>query len=227
MSKKSPNIDLIVAKYKEDTSWCQKFGENCKILIYDKGNPSTALSLPNIPRFPRNEFRGSFHAKTPTGRESHTYLYHILKNYPHFADFNFFCQGRVEDHIPLFEDIFNYLITVESRPCFLHLGKAELCDVFGGPYHRGLPLSRVYQRLFKGPVPENFLFHLSATFWVSKESILSRPKRFYEEMMQIIYEEPLSGYVFERFWEYVLHAPYLESQTWNNNPKRNSWNLDL
>lgn len=227
MKHQSRRIDLIVAKYKEDTSWCHTFEKNCALWIYDKKDPHAKLSLPNIPKFSCPKFRGAFHAKTPTGRESHTYLYHILKHYPNFADFNLFCQGKVEDHVPLFNDVLDYLFALKEPPHFLHFGKPELNDATGATHHRGLPIDRIYRRLFKGDVPQQFLFQLSATFWVSRESILSRPKRFYEEMMQIVYDEPLSGYVFERLWGYVLHSPYLKCQNWQTDVDKSSWSLDL
>lgn len=221
------SIDLVIAKYKEDTSWSDKFSPFCRIIIYDKGKQGVQGSLPNIPSFPWQSFKGSFHAKTPTGRESHTYLYHILKNYPHFSDFLFFCQGRIDDHVPLFGDCCDYLIKTRSPPHFLHLGKPDFSDITGARIHRGLPIERVYRRLFKNEPPENFTFQLNSTFWVSQEAILSRPKRFYEEMMQIVYDEPLSGYIFERLWGFVFNSPELEHQNWDYLPKKELWNLDL
>lgn len=221
------DIDLIVAKYSEDTSWCRGFENRCRIWIYDKKDKSAPLHLPNIPVFERSSFKGAYHAKTPTGRESHTYLYHILKNYPNFAPFNIFCQGRMHDHMPLFEDGLRYLIENKNPPSFFHFGKPEISNKSGAIHHVGLPINRVYERLFKSPVPDYFFYQLSAAFWVSRKSLLSRSKRFYEEMMQIVYEEPLSGYVFERLWGYVLHAPYLESQSWNHPVESCKWNLDL
>jgi hypothetical protein len=222
-----PCVDLIVAKYSEDTSWCQRFEKRCRLWIYDKKNKNAPLHLPNIPLFDRLAFAGAYHAKTPTGRESHTYLYHILKNYPDFAPYNIFCQGKMQDHMPFFEDGLNYLMTLEHPPEFLHFGKPQLSDFGGGIHQRGLPIERVYKRLFQGPVPEFLLYQLSASFWVSRKALLSRPKRFYEEMMQIVYEEPLSGYIFERLWGFVLHAPQLTSQTWNHNVEKSAWNLKL
>jgi Protein of unknown function (DUF3431) len=73
-------VEIVIAKYKEDVSWTQRLTQH--YTIYDKSNDPIFYSyrLPNI------------------GREPHTYLYHIIKNYDNLADITVFLQGDPVDH---------------------------------------------------------------------------------------------------------------------------------
>jgi len=63
--------EIVVARYNENLSWLKKLPKDIIITVYNKGNDDInipSIKLPNI------------------GRESHTYLYHIIKNYNNLAD---------------------------------------------------------------------------------------------------------------------------------------------
>jgi hypothetical protein len=77
-------VDVVIAHYNESLDWLSSCADIT--WVYSKGerpeDPSiyrTAKTLPNI------------------GRESHTYLYHIVKNYNHLADVTLFLQGNIHD----------------------------------------------------------------------------------------------------------------------------------
>ena len=72
------NISIVVANFEEDISWLN-FYSNISI-IYSKS------------RFNNRKFRNIIHLPN-TGRESHTYLYHIVKNYHNLSDITVFTQG--------------------------------------------------------------------------------------------------------------------------------------
>src|SRR5436309_1165794 len=84
---------IIVARYKENLRWLKQI-ENIPHIVYDKHSKHAPHHLPNIPTFHVHRFEGIKYAKTPTGRESHTYLYHIIKNYENLPDVNIFLQGN-------------------------------------------------------------------------------------------------------------------------------------
>ena len=75
---------IIVSRYDEDINWLEEY-KDFNIYIYNKGaNIETkltnkVLSLPNV------------------GRESHTWIYHIVENYNDLDAVNIFLQGRVDD----------------------------------------------------------------------------------------------------------------------------------
>lgn len=79
-------VELVIARYNEDISWLSKV-KNMKITIYNKGEDNinkSSIKLPNI------------------GRESHTYLTHIIDNYDNLSDITIFSQGDPFFHSPDF-----------------------------------------------------------------------------------------------------------------------------
>ena len=88
--------EIIIARYNEDLSWLKKIPKDIKITIYNKGLDDIEqmktlnydiIKLPNV------------------GRESHTYLYHIINNYDNLAHKTIFCQGDSIFHSPGFLDL--------------------------------------------------------------------------------------------------------------------------
>jgi hypothetical protein len=82
------SIELVIARYNEDILWLNKV-KNKIITVYNKGEDNInkkfkAIPLPNI------------------GRESHTYLTHIINNYDNLADLTIFSQGDPFFHSPDF-----------------------------------------------------------------------------------------------------------------------------
>jgi hypothetical protein len=89
-------VDLVIARYNENLNWVaettkdlEKLGHTVRVFIYNKGDVLAHLKnifLPNV------------------GRESHTYLYHIVNNYEEYSDSTrehkhiVFLQGDFIDH---------------------------------------------------------------------------------------------------------------------------------
>ena len=80
-------FEVVIARYNENLDWVNKEFPNEKITIYNKGKDDITL-LPNwtITKLPN------------IGRETHTYLYHIINNYNNLADRTLFLQGHPFDH---------------------------------------------------------------------------------------------------------------------------------
>ena len=86
--------EIVVARYNENLDWLKKIkkSKDIKITVYNKGKDDIDvpfIPLPNI------------------GRESHTYLYHIINNYDNLADQTIFCQGDPIFHSPDFINLIN------------------------------------------------------------------------------------------------------------------------
>lgn len=81
------NIDLVVARYNEDVNWLKKVPKNINIILYNKG---------------KDDIQFKFIKLDNIGRESHTYLYHIINNYDKLADKTIFTQGDPFSHNPDF-----------------------------------------------------------------------------------------------------------------------------
>ena len=75
---------LIIARYNEDLEWLKKY-KDFKITVYNKGE-----SLSD------NKFFKVINLENK-GRESHTWLYHIVNNYYNLNEINIFLQGKIDD----------------------------------------------------------------------------------------------------------------------------------
>ena len=75
---------LIISRFNEDLDWLNNH-KSFKIIIYNKGEKLNNQNFNNI-----------FNIKN-VGRESQTFLYHIVKNYKKLDEVNIFLQGRIDD----------------------------------------------------------------------------------------------------------------------------------
>merc|ERR1719463_1003814 len=71
-------VEVVLAHYEEDLSWIKAYeGSGATFTVYSKSQnpPEIATALPNV------------------GRESQTYLHHIVNNYDDLADWTVFSQA--------------------------------------------------------------------------------------------------------------------------------------
>jgi hypothetical protein len=81
------NIEIVVSRYNEDLQWLKNKKFRYPTTIYNKGNNenfykpkgSKVVKLQNV------------------GRESHSYLYHIINNYNHLPHLTIFLPGSADD----------------------------------------------------------------------------------------------------------------------------------
>lgn len=87
------SIEIVIARYKENLDWVFKIPEEYKIIIYNKGGNSEELNylLKNNKNIIIRELEN-------IGRESHTYLTHIINNYKNLSDKIIFTQGNPIEH---------------------------------------------------------------------------------------------------------------------------------
>jgi len=84
-------VEFVVARYKEDLSWVREFAENeVSIKVYDKGGGDS-------PAYYTDE-QNNRHPLPTThlenmGRETDTYLRHIIDNYENLSAYTVFLQG--------------------------------------------------------------------------------------------------------------------------------------
>lgn len=187
-----PSIQILVARYKEDVEWTKPLQN---VIIYNKGEPLGEpyheVFLPNV------------------GREGHTYYQFICDHYDTLMDYTIFVQGHPFDHSPyLIEHIERNLGLGWSNADFECLSyKQFYCNLSGCFYHPGIPLIDTYERIFGERKTEmGFDFGAGAHFMVSKNSILKRPKSFYENIVKILEYDvnPIEGFVVERFHKLIF-----------------------
>lgn len=177
---------LVVSKYKENTHWTKKY-ENVR--VYDKFNDK---DLSNI------------------GREAHTYLTYILNNYENLPSNVYFSQGWIQDHTD--ESIFKTgkysCALIESYTDNGHIKQ------YNGKYtfpKEKLDIKSWFHKYVDDSVDLEKPIHIwwNAIFPLKREYILSRPKEYYQMLLDLIPKNgnnPEIGHYFERSWYYIFNC---------------------
>jgi len=187
--------DLIVAVYKENLNWL-KSRENPFETIYAYG------------KFHREDYK--FVEYLPNiGRESHTYIWHILKNYEKIeSDYLMFLQGMPLAHIQAKIDSIGYSI-FNNKYNLIHLfyplGNCVLCDGRSQPFSpEDCKLYLFWDELFGYDMPENFIANHGAQMIVHKSLILNRSKKFWEKALELHYSYDIAPWAFEILWNNIF-----------------------
>lgn len=191
--------EVVIACYEEDLSWTYEVPTSADVHVYLKGKQYTGII--------KNEFAVT--RLENIGRESHTFLTHIINKYHDLADETFFLQGNPFDHIN--RGVLGQMLSTEFESGYLIGNDVLTCDWDGYPNHLALPIIDVYKRLFGGQSPpEEITFCAGGQFAVKKDEIQSHPKGFYLYARDLLFEgeydycNPTKGFVFERIWRYIF-----------------------
>lgn len=92
------NVGIVIARYKEDLSWTRYLCNKYKVFIYNKGADDIEISNAEIIKLPN------------VGRESHTYLTHIINNYDSDIKQTIFLQGNPFPHSPFILELLSIKI---------------------------------------------------------------------------------------------------------------------
>ena len=212
MNKIKKKFEIVVARYNENIEWLNSYKEIT--IIYNKGLPlKTNMQCIQLPNY---------------GRESHTYLYHIIQNYDKLKEYTIFFQGAIQDHKPLrIEEYFqendfngylrNYPIEQIQKPLH-HFGKWK--NEYQNGSIKKSPITCYewltdliqFDKEYK-EIPTVW----GAIFSVSRNIILKKPKIFYEHLLRFIdyHSNPEEGHFFERSWYTIFHTPHIEKKIIN------------
>ena len=205
---------LVVARYNEDIQWLLPFKDI--VYLYNKGNnihPSLdsfkTIALPNV------------------GRESHTYLTHIVDNYDNLAEHVLFFQAHIDDHKRLpFNEYFGESSFVGKKVDLEIQSLQKRIPHFG----KWKEMIRNGNMKLSEHTPYDFIKYLlginipdnikatkivwSALFSVSREVIHQKPLYFYQNALRYIshHVNPEEGHFFERCWYSMFHFPMLEKK---------------
>lgn len=191
-------LEIVIAHYNEPLDWLNPLAE-LPIRLYYKGDlprfsalNTRLVPLPNI------------------GRETHTYLHHIVSRYDELPDVTVFAQGNPFDHAPQFVERVLQL-NKGSLPLegYLPLSdKRRSNDGAGRPHHKEtIPLKDTYEEIFERPAPPRFVFSPGAIMAVSREVIQQQPRTFYERLLAMVSDEARTerlGFCFERLWPHIF-----------------------
>lgn len=193
-----PSTRLVVARYTEPLDWLPDI--RCSVTVYNKdsdmpsGVERVVIPLPNL------------------GRESHTYLHHIVHNYNCLDDHTVFAQGRPFDHCRFFVNQVNQFAAA-PQPGFHDFADRVLDDYStcaACKHHSWIPMAQTYEALFGQPAPDTAVcFGAGAQFAVSRDLIRAHPVEFYERALAISSldtpEHPThAAHAFERLWRVIF-----------------------
>jgi len=200
---------IVIALYNENIEWINKLN-NFDIYIYhkNKGIPKEIEKLVNSNKI--------YYEEIPNvGRESHTYIYHIIKNYKNLPNKIFFTQAEPFDHI----DKYNEKASVDF---FIN----KLNDFFDNDFdfkgygkkhyiwktgigNKTETMQKLYSNLINGELQDHY-FNNGGIFGVKKEIILNRSLNFYNECLKYLdYDKnPVEGFCFERLWSIIFNKNY-------------------
>jgi len=212
------SVELVISRYNEDLAWLNNDPFNrYSVVLYNKGitddffidhSKTRVVKLPNI------------------GRESHTYLFHIVSNYDNLADLTVFFPGSV-DSPNKYDRCLLILKTLESHdgsifPCYManiynnqkdfvidsyeltHESNKQLNNSSEVQPSNIRPFGNWYKHFFKDVQSDCTTFN--GIFAVSKENILLNPLSFYEELLHEVdqCEHPEAGHFMERSWAVIF-----------------------
>jgi hypothetical protein len=173
------SYNLVVSYYNEDLSWYEKMNKK-NIIIYDKS------SKPKVFTIPRDN----------VGRDTETFLFHILEHYDNLPEYVIFVQGNPFDHMDsvIYPENFQARIDaiLETKPA---CAKPLFCDMYKecACLHTGLLLKDYFKYIFETDVsPSTFSYAPGCQYIVPRHIILSRPRDFYKK----IHEMSFNGDIF-------------------------------
>ena len=213
-------FEIVVARYTEPMEWARKYQD--VVTVYEKcgGEDTTTEAVEdNLVPCSRRE-------RLPNvGRESHTYLHHIIENYHCLAHNTLFTQCGFEEHdtYPIEE----YMFDTESSRFLLNNFKTIYAKDgrYGflqhkwkwlDEYNNGkmLPEKRTFKQWWteciRKPLPHinRYKWSHGAIFSVSAERIGNNSIDYYRHMIECLshHSNPEAGHYFERAWYYVFET---------------------
>lgn len=188
------DCELVLARYNEDISWSDEYKH--LRTVYNKGlklNIENCVNLDNV------------------GRESHTFLIHIINNYDNLANITIFFQGMINDRkeqriLPFHLYLLNSSDKMFAKLNILEEGYDWNYDIYTNntleksDYTLGTFTEKVLQIPF---IPRHRIV-LGAYMSVGKELIRSRSKQYYENILKLTklskVQNPEDGHFMERSW---------------------------
>jgi len=201
-------FQIVVARYNENLDWLLPYSDIS--IIYNKGNKniSKVFNVINLPNY---------------GRESHTYLYHIINNYDNLANKTIFFQGNIDDHKTLqIKDYFDNNdftgkintpdMAILKEPV-KHFGKWKDEKTSGAMRSCNyIPIDWITNIIGTEMDIKQKKFNTvwCAIFSISKELILKKPKIFYENILRYVdyHPNPEEGHLLERAWYSIFNNNY-------------------
>ncbi|XP_022083782.1 uncharacterized protein LOC110975530 isoform X2 [Acanthaster planci] len=203
------DYEFVISHYNEKLDWVKPLASHSHVYHKgkDKGPPFDVYKWEKLPN---------------VGRESHTYLHHIIHNYDNLADLTVFLQGTGPFKDP-------HWCFPTPMDFVQHAKKKEYCKItqtYGGwtrlrhvskwlkMLQRGemrranLTTGEFYQAVFGTPHPDTVPVCLTACFSASRENLRRFPVSLYERAISFVndHSNPEEGHYLERLWATIANA---------------------
>ena len=209
-NEKLLDYEFVIAHYNENLDWLAPIANHTH--VYHKGNDLQPPPLPLL--------FNAWERLPNVGRESHTYLYHIINNYETLPEVTVFLQGdgqELSDEL-CFRHPMDYIYNIKKNiSCKVqqrlsdwgripHYGKwLEMLN--NGIIRRAnLTLGEFFEELFGYPHPVDFPSCPRGCFAATRDMIKKHPIEFYRKAISFVNDNPNpeEGHYFERLWPTIF-----------------------
>ena len=211
---------IVISRYNEDLKWLSELNkEKFNIIVYNKGINDNFIKLPNMTIIKLDN----------VGRESHTYLYHIINNYNILSDITIFLPGSCDmQHKYIKMKKLLNLLNLKNKAILIYDLKYNniknvlynfTIENYQGTNQQNkeinlesnLELSEIrlfgkwYEYYFNNVI-SNYISY-NSIFSVDKKDILQHSKEYYENLIKQLCNSSNSEVIhyFERSWEAVFY----------------------
>jgi hypothetical protein len=217
------NQHIVVSRYNENLEWInQKPFNNHPIIIYNKGINNSYTTNNNV----------IINENLPNvGRESHTYLHHIIKNYHNLADVTIFLPGsidlqhkyiRAKNMVEKVQETNNTVFSSVYQPNIVNDQYNFTIDKYLSSHSDNKQINNDGEIQKSNIQPYGLWFNhffingekneyvsYCGIISVSKNNILQKPKSYYEILLNELssHHNPEVGHYIERSW-YSIFYPY-------------------
>lgn len=225
------NATIVIAHFNEDVTWINTITEH-NIVIYSKGDQNTlsnatatataTIKLPNL------------------GRESHTYVHHIITNYDTLSPVTVFLQANPFDHI---KNVDSLISEAKTHPSGLsqnaHVHDVGNCSAFHGftirqhmgqvveEYKDGLNMGewlkdiqgiQDIQCIQEFPIldlKKSPRWYIGGCFAATKDAIQSVPLQMWNKIYDSLSYSmnPVTGHYMERSWYMLMDLEKANAKT--------------
>lgn len=199
---------LCVAHYNEELSWLDKINSDVDIFVYHKKDDDS-LQYNDKVIIDSNNF-----ILKNVGRESHTYLKHIIDNYDNLYDLEYFSQGFPKEYD--FVDVVNNDNAQEykqysSWPQTIFSYDANIVENMRVPNTRN-----IWYDLFDYDPPKETIIIPHAFIKLDRKTILIHKKEVYEKCLDYFKDGRKNNFYawsFEYFWALLFNKHHLLNPT--------------
>ena len=202
------DYEFVIAHYNENIDWLAPIASHTH--VYHKGKDSQPPPLP----------LNAWDRLPNVGRESHTYLHHIINNYESLPEITVFLQGDGQELAKdiCFRNPLDYVYNIrkniicKAKERLSHWGRIDhngkwLQEFNSGELRRAnLTLGQFYKELFGFSHPSEYSFCPKGCFAATRDMIKQHPIDFYRKAISFVdnHQNPEEGHYFERLWPLIF-----------------------